>query len=141
MRHLYKCNVGLRIVEGPGFMQVKRLGMQDQESFCGRSGCGHGTPLAHSIVRKWRAQRLEDEERILLQERVFSTEEHLKSRLAAGGVTNQEAESLNRRIKNARAKLVSSIAQHIPQILMFATDYLLAGHMVYATGVSAGRPC
>jgi hypothetical protein len=67
-----------------------------------------GTPSAHSIVRKWRAQRLEDEERILLQERVFSAEEHHKSRLAAGGVTTQEAESLERRINNARAELVSS---------------------------------
>ena len=67
-----------------------------------------GTTSAHSIVRKWRAQRLEDEERILLQERVFSAEEHHKSRLAAGGVTAQEAESLKRRINNARAELVSS---------------------------------
>ena len=58
-----------------------------------------GWPSAHSIVRKWRAQRLENEERILLQERVFSAEKHPKSRLAAGGVTNQEAESLNQRIK------------------------------------------
>ncbi len=54
-----------------------------------------GAPSAHAIVRNWRAQRLEDEERILLQERVFSAEEHLKSRLTAGEVTNQEAESLN----------------------------------------------
>ena len=60
------------------------------------------------VVRKWRAQRLEDEERILLQERVFSAEEHHKSRLAAGGVTAQEAESLKQRINNARAELVSS---------------------------------
>ncbi len=49
-----------------------------------------------------------DEERILLQERVFSAEEHHKSRLAAGGVTAQEAESLKQRINNARAELVSS---------------------------------
>ena len=66
-----------------------------------------GTPSAHSIVRKWRAQRLEDEERILLQERVFSAEEHHKSRPAAVGVTTQEAESLILRINNARAELVS----------------------------------
>ncbi len=46
-----------------------------------------------------------------LQERVFSAEEHLKSRLAVGGVINQETESLNQSIKNARAALVSSIAQ------------------------------
>jgi hypothetical protein len=39
---------------------------------------------------------------------VFSAEEHHKSRLAAGGVTAQEAESLKRRINNARAELVSS---------------------------------
>ncbi len=53
---------------------------------------------------------LEDEERIL-QERVFSAEEHLKSRIAGDCVTNQEAESLNRRFKNPRAELVSSVAQ------------------------------
>ncbi len=91
-----------------------------------------GTPSAHSIVRKWRAQRLEDEERILLQERVFSAEEHHKSRLAAGGVIAQEAESLKRRINNARAELV------IAQIGVSACNYLVAGHMVYATRVSAG---
>jgi hypothetical protein len=31
MRHLCKCNVGLRIVEGPGFMQLERLGMHNQQ--------------------------------------------------------------------------------------------------------------
>ena len=97
-----------------------------------------GTPSAHSIVRKWRAQRLEDEERILLQERVFSTEVHFKSRLAAGGVTNQEAESLNQRIKDARAELVSRKAHHTAQFHVCACNYLVAGHMVYATRVSAG---
>ncbi len=99
-----------------------------------------GSPSAHSIVIKWRAQRLEDEELTLLQERVFSSEEHLKSRLAAGGVTNQEVDSLNQRIKNARAELVSSIAQHSSQILMLAINSLLAGRMICATCVSAGQP-
>ena len=32
MRHLCKCNVGLRIVEGPRFMQLERLGMHDRQS-------------------------------------------------------------------------------------------------------------
>ncbi len=79
----------------------------------------------------------------LKQRRVFSAEEHLKSRLAAGGVTNQdsEAESLNLGIKIARAELVNRIALHISQFLMLAINSLLAGHMVYATHVSAGRPC
>ncbi len=110
-------------------------------SFCCRSGCGRlalssfNCPLA---AQHWRSQRLNDEERILLQERVFSAEAQLKSRLATCVVTNQEAESLNLHIKNARAELVSSIAQHIYQSLIFT---ILAGHMVYATHVSAGRPC
>jgi hypothetical protein len=50
------------------------------------------SPSALFIVRNWRVQRLEDDERIALQERVFNAEEHRKVRLAAGGVTNQEAE-------------------------------------------------
>jgi hypothetical protein len=32
MRHLCKCKAGLRIVEGPGFMQLERYGMHDQRS-------------------------------------------------------------------------------------------------------------
>ncbi len=32
MRHSSQCNVGLHIVEGPGFMQLERLGMHDQQS-------------------------------------------------------------------------------------------------------------
>jgi hypothetical protein len=32
MRHLSKCNIGLHIVEGPGFMQLERLGMHDRQS-------------------------------------------------------------------------------------------------------------
>ncbi len=51
-----------------------------------------GSPSALSNVRKGRKQRLEDEERIALQERVFNAEAHFKARLAAGGVTNQEVE-------------------------------------------------
>jgi hypothetical protein len=63
-----------------------------------------GSSSTLSIVCMWRAQRLVDEERIALEERVFNAEEHLKARLAADGVTSQGAESLTRRIKNARAK-------------------------------------
>jgi hypothetical protein len=66
-----------------------------------------GSPWALSIAHKWLAQRLEDEERIALQERVFNAEKHLKARLAAGGATVQEEESLNWRIKNAHTELVS----------------------------------
>jgi hypothetical protein len=32
IRHLYKCNVGLRIVEGPGIMQLERYGMHYRQS-------------------------------------------------------------------------------------------------------------
>ena len=69
-----------------------------------------GEPSAASIVCKWRAQKLEDEERILimilLQEKVFNAEEHFRNMCAAGGGSNNNAEVLNRRIKNARAELV-----------------------------------
>ena len=44
MRHLCKCkcNVGLRIVEGPGFMQLERLGMHDRQS--------HVTPPLRALM-------------------------------------------------------------------------------------------
>ena len=32
MRHMCKCKVGLRIVEGPGFMQLERFGLHDKDS-------------------------------------------------------------------------------------------------------------
>ena len=32
MRHLCKCKAGLRIVEGPGFMQLELFGLHDQHS-------------------------------------------------------------------------------------------------------------
>jgi hypothetical protein len=32
MRHMYKCNVRLRIVEGPGFMQLEQCGLHDKHS-------------------------------------------------------------------------------------------------------------
>ncbi len=32
MRHMYKCNVGLRVVEGPGFMQREWCGLHDKHS-------------------------------------------------------------------------------------------------------------
>ena len=32
MRHMYNCNVRLRIVEGPGFMQLERCGLHDKHS-------------------------------------------------------------------------------------------------------------
>ena len=51
-----------------------------------------GEPSAASIVRKWRAQKLEDDERILLQEKVFNAEEHFRNMCAAGGATNNNAE-------------------------------------------------
>ena len=48
-----------------------------------------GEPSASSVVRKWRAQKLEDDERILLQEKVFNAEEHFRNMCAAGGVSNK----------------------------------------------------
>ena len=52
-----------------------------------------GEPSAASIVRKWRAQKLEDDERILLQEKVFNAEEHFRNMCAAGGGSNNNAEA------------------------------------------------
>ena len=48
----------------------------------------HGEPSALSFVRKWRSQRLEDEERNLKQERELIAEGHFMTMCAAGGVTN-----------------------------------------------------
>jgi hypothetical protein len=48
MCHLCKCNVGLRIVGGPGFMQLERLGMHDRQS--------HVTPPRRALM-----QSIEDE--------------------------------------------------------------------------------
>ncbi len=42
MRHLYKINVGLCIVEGPGFMQLERFGMHDRQS--------HVTPPRRALL-------------------------------------------------------------------------------------------
>ena len=63
-------------------------------------------PSALSIVRKWRAQKLEDEERNLFEERVFNAEDHFRRMSAEGRVSNMEAEAHYRRMKNARAELV-----------------------------------
>ena len=52
---------------------------------------------------------LEEKERIILQEKVFNAEEHFRNMCAAGGVSNNNAEVLNRRIKNARTELVRSL--------------------------------
>ena len=68
-----------------------------------------GEPSVASIVRKWRAQMLEDKERIILQEKVLNAEEHFRNMCAAGGVSNNNAEVLNQRIKNARTELVRSL--------------------------------
>ena len=62
--------------------------------------------MALSIIRKWRAQKLEDEERTLLQERLFNAEEHFRSMGAVSRVSNMEAEAHYLRMKNARADLV-----------------------------------
>ncbi len=48
MHHLYKCNVGLRIVEGPGFMQLERCGLHDRQS--------HVTPPRRALM-----ESIEDE--------------------------------------------------------------------------------
>ena len=53
----------------------------------------------------WRAQKV-DEERNLLQERLFNAEEHFRRMSAEGRVINMEAEAHYRRVKNARAELV-----------------------------------
>jgi hypothetical protein len=48
MRHLCKCNIGLCIVEGPGFMQLELLGMHDKHS--------HVTPPRRALM-----ESIEDE--------------------------------------------------------------------------------
>ena len=70
-----------------------------------------GEPSALSIICKWRAQKLEDEERNLLQERLFNAEEHFRRMSAEGRVSNMEAEAHYRRMKNARAELVGRSKQ------------------------------
>ena len=65
-----------------------------------------GEPTAGSIVRKWRAQKQLDDERSSLQDRVMNAEHHFRSMCATGEVTDQNAETFWRRIKNARTKLV-----------------------------------
>ena len=103
-----------------------------------------GEPSAASIVRKWRAQTLEDKERIILQEKVFNAEEHFRNMCAAGGVSNNNAEVLNRRIKNARAELVRFIALFLLKHAHVRTDRLgrrslVPGFMAHASPVSDGR--
>ena len=69
----------------------------------------HGETLALSIVRRWRAQRLEEEERNLQHEKELIAEEHFRTMCAAGGVTNNNAESHNGRTKKARAEQVDLV--------------------------------
>ena len=71
----------------------------------------HGEPSALSIIRKWRAQKLEDDEQNLLQERLFNAEDHFRRMCAEGTVANMEAEAHYRRMKNARAELVCCFQQ------------------------------
>ena len=103
-----------------------------------------GEPSAASIVRKWRAQMLEDKERIILQEKVFNAEEHFRNMCAAGGVSNNNAEVLNRRIKNARTELVRFIALPFLKHALVRTDRigrrgLVPGYVAHASPVSDGR--
>ena len=78
----------------------------------------HGEPSALFIIRKWRAQKLEDEERNLLQERLFTAEEHFRCMSAEGRDSNIEAEAHYRRMKNARAELVCRCEQCISQFIL-----------------------
>ena len=61
-----------------------------------------GEPSALSIIRKWRTQKLEDEERNLLQERLFNSEEHFRRMSAEGRVSNMEAEAHYQRMKTVK---------------------------------------
>ena len=69
-----------------------------------------GEPTAGSIVRKWRAQKQQDNERNALQDKVMNTEHHFRPVCATGKVTYQNAEAFWRHIKNARTELVSFCA-------------------------------
>ena len=62
---------------------------------------------------------LEDKERIILQEKVFNAEEHLRNMCAAGGVSNNNAEVLNRQHKLV-VKLLPSISSitNCPKLML-----------------------
>ena len=87
-------------------------------------------------------QKLQDEERIRLQERVFNAEGHFKAMCEAGGVTNQNAEAYWQRIKKAHTELVSCCSEYYIciRLTMYAllSSVTLEGHMVDATRGGAG---
>jgi hypothetical protein len=64
-------------------------------------------PSALSIIHKWRAQKQQDEEQIVLQDKVMNAEHHFRAMYATGEVMDQNAVAFWRRIKNARTELVS----------------------------------
>ena len=69
-----------------------------------------GEPSALSIVRRWRAQMLEEEERNLQHEKELIAE-HFPFRpvCAAGGVTKNNTEPHYGRMKKTRAKQVDLV--------------------------------
>ena len=79
------------------------------ESFFESEMDAHGEPSALSIVRRWRAQRLEDEERNLQQEKELIAEEPFRTMCDAGGVTNNNAEAHYGRMKKSRAEQVDLV--------------------------------
>ena len=81
------------------------------ESFFESEMDAHGEPSALFIVRRWRAQRLEEEERNLQHEKELIAEEHFSFRTmcAAGGVTKNNTEPHYGRMKKARAEQVDLV--------------------------------
>ena len=53
MRHMYKCKVGLRIIEGQGFMQLEWSALHDKES--------HVTPPRRSLLGSFEDNNLPPE--------------------------------------------------------------------------------
>ena len=79
------------------------------ESFFESEMDAHGEPSALYIVRRWRAQRLEDEERNLQHEKALIAQEHFRSMCAAGGVTMNNTEQHYGRMKKGRAEQVDLV--------------------------------
>ena len=91
-----------------------------------------GEPSVHSIIQKWRKQWRQDADRNELEERVFNAEDHFQRMCQAGAVTDQNAESFWRRIKNARAESVSLKFDNPMFLTLLLT--LVLGDLAYARG-------
>ena len=78
----------------------------------------HGEPSALSIVRRWRAQRLEEEDQNLQHEKECLIAEHFPYRpmCAAAGVTKNNTEPHYGRMKKDRAEKVDLVLCSCAQV-------------------------